>query len=214
MNSTKDKQQKDDESSSQQNPESSGDEPPGSGLKAEVEEDSHWSIILEGEWRDVTGACSHFTDKLEKAHTHEDPTEDKRLQEWTEWRPRKEDNEEELVQRTAAQAKFEPEKPPAEHLEQSQTHFDIFRKIAFNRGQTSSLKKLANFVKSGTAAVISFLGLSLGKIEEYLSRNVILRTNPFYFDNSLISASFEKTNRLSASKDNKLPRRKLWGIQR
>jgi len=198
-----DNKQKDDKSSSQKNYESSGDEPPGSGLKAEVEEDSHWSIILEGEWQDVTEACSDFTEKLEKANASESQTDSQRLQEWTEWHPREEDNEEKLVQRTAAQAKFEPEKPPVEHLKQSKTHFDTFRKIVFTRDQTFSLIKLANSVKSGIAAVTSFLGFSLGKIEEYIYKNVILRTNPFYFDNSLISASFEKTNRLAASEDDR-----------
>ncbi len=31
------------------------------------------------------------------------------------------------------------------------------------------------------------------KIEEYIYKKIILRTNPPYFDNSLISASLEKT---------------------
>ena len=242
MNSTKqDKQRGDGESSSSTSSksyENSDDEPPESKLKTEVDEGSqsntvlegewqdvtgkcsdftdklkkapssgvestHWSVVLEGEWQDVTGKCSDFTDKLKKAHPSESKSEDERLQEWTEWYPRKEDNEEELVQKTATQAKFEPDKSPAKYLEKSRSHLNSSLKIIFNQDQASSLLKLGKSFKSGIVAFTSFLGLSLGKIEEFLYENVILRTNPFYFDNSLISASFKKTNRFEVSKNDK-----------
>jgi len=204
MNTTKqDNKQKDDKSSSQKNYESSGDEPPGSDLKAEVEENSHWSIILEGEWQEITEACSDFTDKLEKAHPYGDKNEDKRLKEWSDWHPREEWDEEELIKRTATQAKFEPDKPPTEHFKKSKSHFAAFQKKVLAQGQTSYLQKLGRVFKNGITAFISLFGLSLGKIEEFLYRKVVLRTNPFYFDNSLISASFEKTNRFEASEDDR-----------
>lgn len=183
--------------------ESSGDEPPGSDLKAELEQGSHWSIILEGEWQEVTGACADFTDKLEKAHTHGDKSKDERLQEWEEWSPRKEDDEKELVKRTATQAKFEPDKPPSEHLEESKTHLNSLQRQLFHQTQPSYLTELSKSLKKSITALFSFLGLSLGKIEEFLYRKVLLRTNPFYFDNSLISASFEKTNRFEVSEDDR-----------
>jgi len=204
MNPTKQNdQQNDGESSSQKNPESSGDEPPGSDLKVQAEEGSHWSIILEGKWQEVTGACSDFTDKLEKAHTHEGQTEDERLQEWTEWSPGKEDDEEELVEKTAVKARFEPDKPPSEHLEKSKSHLNSFHKKLFNQNKTPHLPELSKSFKKGITAFVSFLGFPLGKIEEFLYRKVILRTNPFYFDNSLISASFKKTNRFEVNKDDR-----------
>ena len=195
--------QKDGESSSSKDYESSGDEPPGSDLKAEVEKDSHWSIILEGEWQDVTDACSDFTDKLEKAHAHGGQSEDDRLYEWTEWHPRKEDDEEELVERTATQAKFEPDKSPSEHLEKSKSHLQSLQRKLSNQNQTSYLPELSKSLNKGVLAFVSFLGFSLGKLEEFLYRKVILRTNPFYFDNSLISASFKKTNRFEVNEDDR-----------
>ena len=200
MNTTKqNNQQKDDESSSQQNPESSGDEPPGSDLKVQAEESSHWSIILEGEWKEVTGACADFTDKLEKAHTPEDQSEVERLQEWAKWSPRKEDDEKELVKRTATQARYEPDKSPSEHLEESKSHLNSFHEKLFSQNKSPHLPELNKSFKRAIIALASFLGFSLGKLEEFLYRNVILRTNPFYFDNSLISASFEKINRFEVN---------------
>ena len=204
MNTTKQtNNQNDDESSSQQNPENSGDEPPGSDLKAEVEKGSHWSIILEGEWQEVTGACSDFTDKLEKAHPLEDKSKDERLQEWAEWTPGKEDDEQELVKKTATQARFEPDEPPSEHLEKSKLHLNSFHERLFGQNKSPHLPKLSKSLKKGVKAFASFLGYSLGKIEEFLYRKVILRTNPFYFDNSLISASLKKTNRFEVNEDDK-----------
>jgi len=204
MNTTKQNdQQKDDKSSSQKNPESSGDEPPGSDLKVQAEEGSHWSIILEGEWQEVTGACSDFTDKLEKARNHDDQTDDEQLQEWTEWSPEKEDDEEELVEKTAAKARFEPNKPPSEHLEKSKSHLNSFHEKLFSQNQSPHLPKLSKSLKKGVKALASFLGFSLGRVEEFLYRKVVLRTNPFYFDNSLISASFKKTNRFEVNEDDK-----------
>jgi len=204
MNTTKQtNNQNDDKSSSQQNPESSGDEPPGSELKVETEEGSHWSIILEGEWQEVTGICADFTAKLEKVHPYGDRSEDERLQEWVEWSPRKEDDEEELVKRTATQARFEPEKPPSEHLEKSKSHLDSFNEELFNRNKAPHLPELSKSFQKGITAFFSFLGFSLGKLEEFLYRKVILRTNPFYFDNSLISASFKKTNRFEVNEDDR-----------
>jgi hypothetical protein len=196
-------QQKDGESSLQKNPESAGDEPPGSDLKAELEKESHWSIILEGEWQEVTGACSDFTDKLEEAHTSGDRNEDERLQEWVDWSPGKEDDEKELVKKTATQAKFEPDKPPAKHLERSKSHLNSFQEKLFNQKKTPHLPELNKFFKRGITAFASFLGFSLGRVEEFLYRKVILRTNPFYFDNSLISASFKKTNRFEVNADDR-----------
>lgn len=204
MNTIKqDNKQKDDKSSSSENPESSGDEPPGSDLKAEVEEDSHWSIILAGEWQEVTEACSDFTDKLEKVHSYGNKNEDELLQEWSDWCPRNEDDEEELVKRTATQARFEPDKPPAEHLEKSKSHFTAFQEKVLIQGETSYLQKLGRVFKNGITAFISIFGFSLGKLEEFLYRKVVLRANPFYFDNSLISASFEKTNRFEVNEDDR-----------
>ena len=204
MNTTKQtNNQKDDESSSQKSPENSGDEPPGSDLKAEVEKGSHWSIILEGEWQEVADVCADFTDKLEKVHPYGDRSEDKRLQEWAEWTPGKEDDEKELVKRTANQARFEPNKPPSEHLEKSKSHLNSLHGKLLNQNQTSYLPDLTNSFKKGITAFVSFLGFSLGKIEEFLYRKVILRTNPFYFDNSLISASFKKTNRFEVNEDDR-----------
>jgi len=204
MNSTRqDKPQKGDEATSQKDYESSGDEPPGSDLKVEPQEDSQWSIILEGEWQEVTGACADFTDKLEKAHTYGDQNDRGRLQEWTDWFPKRQDDEKELVKRTATQAKFEPDKPPSEHLEKSKSHLDSFQEKLFNQSQTNHLPELNKFFKKGFTAFVSFLGFSLGRIEEFLYRKVVLRTNPFYFDNSLISASFKKTNRLEVNEDDR-----------
>jgi hypothetical protein len=204
MNTTKQtNNQNDDESSSQQSPESSGDEPPGSDLNVETGEGSHWSIILEGEWQEVTGACSEFTNKLEKAHAIEGKSEDERLQEWAEWTPGKEDDEKELVIKTATQARFEPDKPPSKHLERSKSHLDSFNEKLFSRNKTPHLPELSKSFKKGITAFVSFLGFSLGKLEEFLYRKVILRTNPFYFDNSLISASFKRTNRFEVNEDDK-----------
>jgi len=204
MNTTKqNNHQNDDESSSQKNYENSGDEPPGSNLKVEEKESSQWSIILEGEWQEVTGACADFTEKLEKAHPQGGQNEDERLQEWAKWSPRKEDDEKELVKRTASQARFEPDKPPSEHLEKSKSHLNSLQEKLFSQNKASNLPELNKSLKRGITALVSLLGLSLGKIEEFLYRKVILRTNPFYFDNSLISASFKKTNRFEVNGDDR-----------
>jgi len=198
-------QQNDDKSSSLENSDSSSDEPPGGGLKTKTKEDSHyWSIILEGEWREVTDACSDFTDKLEEAHPYKDPEDDRRLKEWIKWHPRKDDDGEELLKRTASQAKFEPDQPPARHLKKLRTHFFSFcREISEHNGLSAGLSKLRKASKKGAKALFSFLGFSIGKIEEFFYKKVILRTNPFYFDNSLISASFKKINRFEVNENDR-----------
>ncbi|MFP4588628.1 MAG: DUF5828 family protein [Candidatus Bipolaricaulota bacterium] len=198
MITTEGESQEDDSSSSLDDGTSS-DKTPGEGQAGPSLKEGPSGIKVEGDWEEVTAACTDLTDKLEQTCPAQIPKEDKRFKEWVDWYPREQDGEQELGEKTAEQAKFKADQTPKEHLKEGSSQFSSFRKHLRETNLTQSLIRLSKASQKWLAAAASFLAEFIGQIEGFLYRRVVTRTNPYYFDNSLISASFRKTNRFHKS---------------
>lgn len=193
-----DEEREDDKSSSSENGEPSDDKPPGGGQTKPTIEEGPSGITVEGNWKEVTKTCTDFTSKLKETYPNES-FQDKWINEWVDWYPREEDDREELEEKTAEQAKYEAKQSPEEHLKQSTTKLASFREHFQECNLPEAMTNLGLASKKGVQAFFTFLGRSVASLEELIYLKIVVRTNPLYFDNSLLSASIRETNRFAAA---------------
>ncbi|MFW6104646.1 MAG: DUF5828 family protein [Candidatus Bipolaricaulota bacterium] len=193
--------EEDDKCSITENDESSDDEPPGgsSPTSNPTVEEGPSGIIVEGNWREVSETCMDFTNKLAQTHSGKSSREKEQVEEWINWYPREGDDKEELKKRTAKQAKFDPEQKPKKRMEESTTELDAFREHFQEFNLPRALENLGEASKTGASAFFSFLGQSIADLEEFIYHKIVVQTNPLYFDNSLLSASFREINRFQTT---------------
>ncbi len=192
MITDRDRKQDDGKSSSSDSGESSEDEPPGGGQTSPEIDKGPAGIKVEGNWKEVTETCTDLTQILKEVYPENSYKESERIDEWVQWYPKQEDDKGKLGKKTARQAKFEAEQPPEEHLEESTSGFASFSE-GFRKGNLKeALTSLGAASNKGITAFFAFIGESLAELEEFIYRKIVVRTNPFYFDNSLISASFRE----------------------
>lgn len=184
--------EKDNDSS--EDDQASNDDSPRSKQASPTFREAPSGVCIKGNWQEVTAACTDLTNKLEQACSKQALEEDIQFKEWSNWYPREQDDEQKLSKKTAKQARFVTDQSPKKHLEEGNAKFNSFKRHLLKTNLVPSMIRLSEASQKILSAGTYLLGTVIGRIEEFLYCRVVTRTNPYYFDNSLISASFRKIN--------------------
>ncbi len=164
------------------------DKPPDSDIPSVKNEPA--GLTVEGDWEEITNFCERFNYTLEKESRRQDlSTRD--LEDWKDWQPDQEQDQEEVRKKSATHAAFQPEGSPEENLEKSASHLDSSRRNLQNGKNKKALEDLLSATFKGVKGVLAHCGRALGKLEHFIYRHVITRTNSSYFDSELVSANLE-----------------------
>lgn len=182
---------------SESDPETDSKPPDLSSLK----NDSPSGISMKGNWNEVADFCEMFTKMLEekcqgwRGRSKKNGRVQQDLQEWKDWYPKRDDSEGKLEVKTASQAKFKPKKSTKKDFKKSASDFSSFQRDLKEKNPKKEVYSFRSGLQKGARAAFSTIGRWLGKLEEFIYRQVITKTNPFYFDSSLLSASLTKNKK-------------------
>ncbi len=160
-----------------------------------------FGFTVEGRWEDVVATSEELTETIK-----EEAGNDESVKDWDEWRPRQEESHTDVREKTVEKACVDEN--PVEEADQSAVETageavgDMGRAVEeATKGNTDKASK-----KSQEAAVEAALSVdtvvrkALRRFETFIYRNVVTRTNPYYFDSETVSASLQKKQSLNVTR--------------
>ncbi len=149
-------------------------------MKATGIEMTNSGISLTGDWEDICSFAKDFENVIRDTEAS-----NRTLSRYSNWRPRRDDSQEDIKQKTVDEAKLD-----IKDLERS----GFSKKV----DDMCDREDIGNLIAVTSKAV---KGLYLGsaryfsKIEELIYRNIMLKYNPYYFDGIEFSANLRLNNK-------------------
>lgn len=159
----------------------------------EVEEES-FGYSLEGTWKEVV----EFGESIEEAFL-EHEVEDDAVEDWSSWRPRNDEEQREMREKTVEKAKVDSGNDTAEMADEAAEHLSKSGKKTKEGELGEAAENATESAKSAGKAVEGAGRDALRKVEEVVYRR-ITKTNPLYFDTPDFNASLEKLSSIVGDK--------------
>jgi len=137
-------------------------------------------VEKEGDWEEITQFAKDVEKAIEKSEIQE-----KSVEKYKEWRPREDEDTEQVKRKTVKQASMNKKKPEKES-NGSKDLLDASKKIAKAGKKVGKRKKPNNEIKDASKEVTNFFMSktlsSMRKFEETVYSDMMLRLNPYFFD--------------------------------
>lgn len=151
-----------------------------------------FGFTVEGRWEDVVETSEELTETI-KEEADEQSVED-----WDEWRPRHEESHDDVREKTVEKACVSEN--PVEQSEKSAVETageavgDMGRAVEeVTKGNTDEASdKSQRAVVEAALSVDTVFRKAVRRVEVFVYRNIVSRTNPYYFDGEAVSASLQK----------------------
>lgn len=153
-------------------------------------EKTNSGLKTEGSWHEITALC------IELESLFEDYIEDKdEIERYDEWRPRVEENEEEIEEKTAEEAALD-HKQLEEEFEGTEEELDeaeemLCRSLHDVLNGESPVKDFEEALKDIEMLIGAKSVDSIRKVEEVIYKRLMLKFNPCYFDTEDFSVSLD-----------------------
>ncbi len=151
-------------------------------------------LKFRGRWKENCSFARSFEKTIDKFSSDKESVE-----EYDKWRPRENEDEEEITKRTAEEACIDRKKVEddyngaKEELEEAGEHIKNSVKGVVN-GDGSSAGDIKEASKNVERLVEAGSIKSLRKLERMIYEKIMLRFNPYYFDTEEFSVSLQKAN--------------------
>lgn len=149
---------------------------------------------FEGEWEDVVDRGREVTSTLKE--TDADRAE---LEEWEEWRPRRDEAlDDEVRERTVEKAcmpenRVEQEgKTVRDQSEQTVQDLGAAAQEVSEGRVRRAVHRASTFCQNAAMLLDTVARKTLRRVERVVYSDVVTRTNPYYFDSGMVSASIER----------------------
>lgn len=161
---------------------------------------SHLGFKEEGDWHDIVafGEKVYVSSKqsIELMDIPEEEREDLRefLEEFDEWRPKLEEESEEVSNKTAENASVDS--PESDEIQENVESASENMKESLEAVEENDPKKAGSHWKETTESLVLASGGTLQRVLEWFEKsiykNVMPILSPYYFDNDILSASLWK----------------------
>lgn len=169
--------------------EESEEEPPDRENNENIEEES-FGYSLQGTWSEIVGFAKSITSSFE---THD--VERETIDEWESWRPKSEEERDEMREKTVEKAKVEEGEDVGEMTGEAAEHLSESQKHTSEGEIEKAAEKASESAKSAGKAVEGAGRNMMRAIEGWVYKR-ITKTNPLYLDNKEFNASLEKMSSL------------------
>lgn len=149
---------------------------------------------FEGEWEDVVDRGREVTSTLKE--TDADREE---LEEWEEWRPRREESLDNEVREKTVEKACMPENQAEQEGETVRTQSEQAVQELGAAAQEASegrarraFDRVRAFTRRTLLLADTITRKGLRRVERVVYSDVVTRTNPYYFDSGMVSASIER----------------------
>jgi hypothetical protein len=151
-------------------------------------------IRKEGTWNEISEFCNDITEILIDIEEVDNSSSD--INDWKDWIPRKDEEEEKLDNRTVEHASYgeayeeEPGGDIDEEFEDAKEDVDNIKDDLSNSNFKSSYESFMSFLNDLYSTVRTFFFNKLNRLEKFVYSNIMTRDGK-YFDTELISAQVE-----------------------
>lgn len=180
-------------SSTQDQKKEDDDKPPDTDLPSIQDEPA--GLTVEGDWDEITDFCEQFNYTLE-TESRGDELPAKHMENWNDWHPGEDDDQEEIKERSASHAAYSPDSPPKKDFKESASHLDSSRNRMEKGEGKKAFSELLTAAKQGAKGILSHFVKTLGKLEHFIYRYVITKANSCYFDSEFVSANLEDQGKM------------------
>lgn len=149
---------------------------------------------MEGTWKEVV----EFGESIEQALLDHD-VEDEVVDDWSSWRPRTDEEQREMREKTVEKAKVDKGNDTAEMADEAAEHLSKSREKTREGELGEAAENATESAKSAGKAVEGAGRDALRKVEEVVYRR-ITKTNPLYFDTQNFNASLESLSSIVGDK--------------
>lgn len=157
-------------------------------------------IRIEGSWEEVVEFGKRISEALEQANVQERTGDDLAAcyEAWEAWRPRPDDVEDEVRERTAEEASVGDSEGESEGVGVREDLAEAGRKLGeasdalSEEGVDEAAKAVGESAERAGRAADQAWRRAVRPIEESLYEHVMTRVSPYYFDNALVSANLER----------------------
>jgi len=153
-----------------------------------------------GSWGDVVEHGERLTQALRDLNAEGVEFDEAALAEWNEWRPKSHERLDAVNEKTALQASVnegrgeQAGKDPDEDLKTAGEKLtESYEKL--EEDTEAAVDKWGESIDYVTRAADSAGRKALRKVEGVVYRNVMTQMSPYYFDNDLVSANFQRQGR-------------------
>lgn len=189
MSKTKHAEQQDSTSSDTQLEDDDADQPPDFDLSLVTDEPA--GLTAEGEWAQIVRFCEYFDSRLQRESVEVEIDADN-LQEWQDWYPKEQEDQQQLRERTVSHASYEPGLTPEEQLEKSASRLSSSRENLQSGQPEEAIQELVTGTQNGLLGLLVLVGMVAGNVESFIYQFFMVKTNPSYFDNHLLSANVQQ----------------------
>ncbi len=153
-------------------------------------ENTNAGLEFEGQWTDICVFARTFEKVIEENAPDEEP-----IEEYNDWRPREEEDEEDISEKTAENACMEETEVEEEYSGAKEELASAGEKIKNGvNGDEPSTENIKKASKNMERLVEAESIKSIRILEKKIYEEVMLRFNPYYFDTEDFSVNLEKIN--------------------
>lgn len=161
-------------------------------MTAAKAESTSAGVRFEGGWSEVCSFAENIEDIM-KDNVNDDET----IEEYNDWRPRKEEDEEKISKKTAKRASIQEKEVEEEYKGANEELKQAGKKVKNGIENTidkekSSTDELKDASKSLERLVGAKALNSIRKMERTIYERIMLRFNPYYFDTEYFSANLKE----------------------
>lgn len=164
-------------------------------------ETTHSGIKVEGNWEDICGFARDLEGILKESYERKDYAENMgdSIENYNDWRPREEEDEEDITKKTAEEASMEEKDVENDFKGTDEELKSAGKKVKDSISRATDEKRSATAeLKEASKCINRLVGCksikSLRKMEKAIYEQVMLKFNPYYFDTEYFSVTLEEKN--------------------
>lgn len=164
-------------------------------------ETTHSGIKVEGNWEDICDFARDLEGILKESYERKDYAEnmDDSIENYKDWRPREEEDEEDITKKTAEEASMEEKDVENDFKGTDEELKSAGKKVKDSISRATDEKRSATAeLKEASKCINRLVGCksikSLRKMEKAIYEQVMLKFNPYYFDTEYFSVNLEEKN--------------------